>query len=771
MYYKNISRFIYLSLFSLPLLFSQAAMAEVFSTEKIKILGLERISRDTVLNYLPVKRGQVVDSEETAEILRVLYETGFFSDVRIGRKANALVITVVENPVIGRLSFFGNKEISDKKLREVLTASGFTEGRVFSDAVLVNIKQSLINEYKNQSYEDVLVTVDTQMEARHRVAVSIKVSEGKVTKVGKITIVGNQHFSTSKLLKKMKLSTSGIFSYFTSDDHYSEMKLNEDLESLRNFYLDKGYLQFRIDSHQVDFSKVGGKSNKHAAIITIRITEGPVYAIKGYTVDIDESVVEFKAMKPKLLRLVQLKRGAVFSRSAVLQTNESFMNYLAAHGYAFPNLSVEPEVDESTHQVLVHFKVNPRHLYYVRRINFAGHTKTSDFVLRREMRQLEGDLYSMPKIEESKRRLSNLGYLENVQVTPSRVPGHADRVDLNFQVKEVSATTASVQAGYSDTEGLLYGANFNQLNFLGLGRSLAFAFERSEYARTFSVAYNNPYYTEDGMSRGFKIYSQKVMPGRIDLSSYARDGYGADMQYSRPISDYSRLDFGYGYEYTRITVGRNPASEIASYLGQHGNRFNQYKINGGWSRSTYNSSIFTTKGVKQQLGVEVGLPLEKRSLDYYIVNYNIGAYHPLVKRWTVGFRGNLGYAGGYGRSGSDLPFFKNFYAGGIDSVHGFEGSSLGPRDSHGGPLGGNILTTASVGLILPDSEHVRTTLFADAGNVYKNNFDFGDLRYSVGLGVQWRTALAPLVFSFAKPLKTGPGDRLRSFQFTVGTSL
>lgn len=769
MYKKN--KFIYSLLLAFPLLFSQTAMAEVFPVKKIKIVGLERISRDTVLNYLPVKRGQVVDSEETGEILRALYATGFFSDVRIDRNTNALIITVVENPVIGSLRFSGNKEINDKKLREVLTAARFTEGRVFNDAVLVNIKQSLINEYKNQSYEDVVVTVDTQMEARHRVAVSIKVSEGKVTKVKKIVIIGNQHFTTSKLLKEMKLSASGIFSYFTSNDHYSEMKLNEDLESLRNFYLDRGYLQFRIDSHQVDFPQMGKKSNKHGAIITVHITEGPVYTIKGYAVDIDDSVAAFKGMKPSLLRLVQLKRGTVFSRSAVMQTNTAFTNYLAARGYAFPDLGVEPEVDESAHQVLIHFKVNPRHLYYVRRINFLGHTKTSDFVLRREMRQLEGDLYSMPRIEESKRRLSNLGYLENVQVTPSPVPGHADRVDLNFQVKEVSATTASVQAGYSDTEGLLYGANFNQLNFLGLGRSLAFAFERSEYARTFSVAYNNPYYTEEGMSRGFKLYSQKVMPGHMDLSSYARDGYGADMQYSVPISDYSRLDFGYGYEYTRITVGTNPANEIASYLGQHGNRFNQYKINGGWSRSTYNSSIFTTKGVKQQLGVEVGLPLDHRSLDYYIVNYNIGAYHPLVKRWTLGFRGDVGYAGGYGHSGSDLPFFKNFYAGGIDSVHGFEASSLGPRDSHGGPLGGNILTTASMGLILPDSEHVRTTLFADAGNVYKNNFDFGALRYSVGAAVQWRTALAPLVFSFAKPLKTRTGDRLRSFQFTVGTSL
>lgn len=766
MYYKFI-----LSLFSLTLLFSQTAMADVFLAKKIKIIGLERISRDTVLNYLPVKRGHVVDSQETAEMLRALYATGFFSDVRVGKKANALIISVVENPVIGSLRFSGNKEINDKKLREVLTASGFTEGRVFSDAVLANIKQSLINEYKNQSYEDVIVTVDTQIETRNRVAVSIKVSEGKVTKIKKIVIIGNQHFSTSKLLKEMKLSPSGIFSYFTSDDNYSEMKLNEDLESLRNFYLDKGYLQFRINSHQVDFRELNKKSNKHLAVITIRITEGPVYAIKGYAVDIDDSVAEFRAMKLSLLRLVQLKRGALFSRSAVMQTNTAFTHYLAAHGYAFPDLDVEPEVDESTHQVFIHFKVNPSHLYYVRRINFIGHNKTSDFVLRREMRQLEGGLYSMPRIEESKRRLSNLGYLENVQVTPSPVPGHTDRVDLNFQVKEVSATTASVQAGYSDTEGLLYGANFNQLNFLGVGKSLAFAFERSEYARTFSIGYNNPYYTDDGMSRGFKIYSQKVMPGRVDLSSYARDGYGADVQYSTPISDYSRLDFGYGYEYTRITVGYNPANEIASYLGKHGNRFNQYKINGGWSRSTYNSSIFTTQGVKQQLGVEVGLPFDHRSLDYYIINYNIGAYHPLVKRWTVGLRGDLGYAGGYGRSGSDLPFFKNFYAGGIDSVHGFEASSLGPRDSHGGPLGGNILSTASIGLILPDSEHVRTTLFADAGNVYKNNFDFGALRYSVGAAVQWRTALAPLVFSLSKPLKTRPGDRLRSFQFTVGTSL
>ena len=764
MSYKNNTPLFTLVFFLASLFFAQITMANILPEQKIKIIGLERITRDTVIHYLPVKNGHI-DTEKTAEILRVLYATDFFSDVRIAFVQNNLVITVVENPVIGLLRISGNKEINDKKLREVLTVAGLTEGRVFSDAVLASIKQALLSEYQNQSYYNVSVMANTQKESRNRILINIKISEGKIAKINKIIITGNKQFSSHRLLKEIKLSSSGLFTFFTGSDHYSEMKLNEDLESLRNFYLDKGYLQFHVDAQKIDFPKVKNKADKRAVVINVHITEGPVYFIKGYAIASDNA-----GIKSGLSRLVLLKKGDVFSRSVIMNINTAFTNYLAASGYAFPHIAIEPEIDESAHQVFIHFKVEPGHLYYIRHINFLGNIKTSDFVLRREMRQLEGDIFSMPRIEESKRRLSNFGYLENIQVTPTPVPGHGDRVDLNYQVKEVSATTASVQAGYSDTEGLLYGANFNQINFMGTGKSLAFAFERSEYARTFSVGYNNPYYTDAGMSRGFKIYSQKVMPGRVDLSSYARDGYGADLQYSVPISDYDRLDFGYGYEYTRISVGRNPAEEITNYIRQYGNRFNQYKINGGWSRSTYNNSIFTTKGIRQQFGVELGLPLDSRSLDYYIMNYNIGAYHPLVKRFTLGFRGALGYGHGYGHSGTDLPFFKNFYAGGIDSVHGFEASSLGPRDSRGSPLGGNVLTTASVGIILPDGEHVRTTVFADAGNVYHDRLDPGALRYSTGVSVQWRTALAPLVFSLSKPLHSRAGDRLRSFQFTVGTS-
>lgn len=762
---KNI---IGMALFVISLFFMQIAAAETFSLQRIKIVGLERVSRETVVSYLPLRKGRTLDSQQSREILRALYATNFFSDVQLSKQGNDLIITVVENPVIGALRISGNKEIADKKLREVLTATGFIEGRVFSYAVLANIKQALLNEYRNQSYNDVNITVDTTQETRNRVVVNIKISEGAVAKVKKITLMGNKHFSSTRLLKEMKLTTSGLFTFFTSSDHYSELKLEEDLENLRNFYLDRGYLKFHIDSHQVEFSKVKNKSDKRSVVITIHLTEGPVYTLSGFAVNIKDG--KFAAMQADLNRMIKLKKGSVFSRSAIMNINTALSNYLAARGYAFPTIDVDPQIDEASRQVFIRFNVNPQHLYYVRRINFLGNAKTADFVLRREMRQLEGGLYSMPKIEESKRRLSNLGYLENVQVTPKPVPGHPDRVDLDYQVKEVSATTASVQAGYSDTEGLLYGANFNQLNFMGVGKSLALAFERSEYARTFSVAYNNPYYTESGVSRGFKLYSQKVMPGRVDLTSYARDGFGGDLQYSVPISDYSRFDFGFGYEYARISMGRAPAIEIANFVRRFGSHFNQYKINGGWTRSTYNSSIFTTKGVRQQLSMEVGVPIDSRSLNYYIINYNIGAYHPLPKRFTVGFRGDIGYGRGYGKSGTELPFFKNFFAGGIDSVHGFEASSLGPRDSHNRPFGGNVLSTANLGLILPDGEHLRTTLFADAGNVYKDRLDLNTLRYSIGIGVQWRTPLAPLVFSLAKPLNARKTDNLRNFQFTVGTS-
>lgn len=432
--HKNSNKLVCLPLF-LVLFFSPVILAETFPIQRIKIIGLERISSDTVIHYLPVKNGRV-DTQKTAEILRALYATDFFSDVRIAKAGNQFVITVVENPVIGLLRISGNKEINDKKLREVLTASGFIEGRVFNGAVLANIKQSLVNEYKNQGYYNVNVMVDTQPEVRHRVVVNIRVSEGKVAKIKKIVFVGNKHFSSKKLLKEMKLSESGFFNFFANNDHYSEVKLNEDLETLRNFYLDRGYIQFHIDSQQVDFPAVKNKMDKSVVRITIHVTEGPIYSIKGYVLDVEgDDCVNKDKLKAGLTRLVPLKRGDIFSRDRIVRTNTAFTDYLAVQGYAFPHVTAEPDVDESARQVFIHFKVKPEHLYYVRRISFSGNAKTSDFVLRREMRQVEGDLYSMSKIEESKRRLSNLGYLENVQVTPSPVPGHTDRVDLNFQVK------------------------------------------------------------------------------------------------------------------------------------------------------------------------------------------------------------------------------------------------------------------------------------------------------------------------------------------------
>lgn len=746
------------------LFFSASGLAENFVVSDIRVEGLKRIHLDTVLNYLPIKKGETFTSSKSSETLRVLYKTGFFNNVSFSRQGDVLVVTVKERLVIGYFNISGNKKITSKQLTDVLKKSGLAEGMPFDDAVLSGFKQGLLNQYHVLGYYNASIDAKVSEVGSNRVSVKIKITEGKFSKVKEIKISGNDAFSTKQLLKNFSMETSGLLTIVSGSDQYSKEKLDADLENLRSFYLDRGYLHFRVVSKQASMT-----DDNKSVFINIEISEGPVYRISGWKV---EGIL--KDHDDKIEELINLNKGDVFSRKDILNTNNKIGILLSDYGYAMPNVEIEPEVDEATKQVFVVFKVSHGNRFYVRRINFSGNTKTKEEVLRREMRQHEGELFSFSKVRESERRLNNLGYLKDVGFKMEPVPKSKDEVDVNYSVTEAPSTGANLQLGYSDTDHLIFGASINEQNFLGTGKGVGLQFNHSVYTTTYSLRYFNPYFTEDNISLNLQVYNQQTKPGAIHLSSYTTDSYGGSAMYGIPLSDYSRLNLGYGFEYMHITLNDSSSDEMQSFVKRYGNVFNTINLMGGWSYSKLDRAIFPRDGFAQSLDFDVGVPAGlKGNLEYYRADYHTVFYKPFTKFFIIKLNGMLGYGNGYG-SMHEMPFFKNYYCGGIGSVRGYEGSSLGPLDSNGDPIGGNVKAEGSLGLIFPNpfGEKVRTSAFVDVGNVFKNKLEFGDLRSSTGVQAEWLTPLGiAFTFSLAKPLNAKDGDRKDSFQMNIGASI
>jgi len=743
------------------LLVSPIFADEGFLVKKIEVDGLQKINLQTVLEYLPVHEGQVITAEDTAAIISTLYKTGFFSDVSLSRRGNTLVINVIERSTIGYIKISGNKVVKTKDLMDAMKHGGIAEGEAFDQATLSGMKQALLDQYYALGRYNATVETTVIPQSRNRVEVDIHIYEGKIAKVKEINIIGNKAFKTSELLKNFELSNKHWWNFWSSSDDYSTDKLQKDLESLRSFYYNRGYLRFSIDSSQVTITP-----NRKDVYITIHVTEGDVYRVKGYALS-----GNLLGQEDKLEKYIKLKPGSVFSRQKVLGISEGISRFYGDQGYADAAVNIEPNIDDATKQVFVTFVVNPGPRIYVRRIDYTGNTKTADYVLRRETRQMEGGLYSISKMDETKRRLNNLGYIDNVDVKVEPVPNVADQVDLNYTLKETSSTTASAQVGYSDTYGLLYGANITQKNFRGSGKSLSLGFNNSQYVDTYTFTYFNPYFTDSGISQSFNVYFQQTTPGNdTNVAPYTLDAYGASFTYAFPLSEYDAFTFGYGYEYLE-TKTTTPSQQISDFIEEHGSHFNNVKLIFGWSHNTFDRAVFPTRGFNQYIGTEVGVPVLPNSLDYYKFNYNATLYHPLWKGVIVALNTNLGYGNGY--DGFDeLPFFKNYFAGGMGTVRGYQSNTLGPRDSNNNPFGGNVLATGSFNLIIPNpiSERVRTSVYLDAGNVYDNQLSIRQLRTSAGVEVDWMSPIAPIKLSLGKALNAKSGDLLEAFQFSLGTS-
>ena len=759
-------------LMALMLIVAQGLAAQEFVIEDIRVEGLQRLTPGTVFNYLPLEAGDTFTPEVSSEAVSALFKTGFFDDVQLRRDGNVLVIVLRERAAIGSIEISGNKDIKTEDLLDGLNQIGFAEGRVFDQSQLDGLERELRRQYFSAGKYAVNINSEVTPLSNNRVAVSIDISEGKAARIKQINIVGNQSFREEDLQGEFELSSPTLFSFFTKDDQYSRQKLSGDLETLRSFYLDRGYVNFSIDSTQVSITP-----DKKDIYITINITEGGQYTVSGVKL-----AGEFILPEQQLYNLISVTRDSLFSRKQVTDSSERMTERLGASGYAFANVNSIPDIDEDENTVEVTFFVDPGKRVYVRRVNFSGNTRTRDEVLRREMRQHEGGWISTPKVERGKIRLQRLGFFEEVNVETPAVAGSADQVDVNYTVTEKPFGNFLAGLGFSQNQGLIFQTSITQDNFLGSGKRMQFAFNNSDINRRFALGYVNPYYTVDGISRGFNLNYQETEAYDANITAFDSRVIGAGVSFGLPVTEYNFISTAFGYENTKLSEDGFFAQQVSDFINEEGSKFDILRLSAAFSYDTRNRAILPTRGVQHRLSSEMSIPSFGNSLEFFKVGYRTQWYHPVLREFIFTVKGDFGYGDGLFGTG-ELPFFENFYAGGPRSVRGYEENSLGPKDtpvsgsSIRRPLGGNIKVVGGAEMIFPlpflkDFKQVRFAAFFDGGNVYSSDesFEFSELRYSTGLSGIWISPFGLVSVSIAKPIGDKEGDETQPFQFTFGST-
>lgn len=769
---------------SLSIIFFLALPAQAFTVNRIQIDGLQGISRDTVLSYLPVRTGQSFQSYQSSAVIDALYATGFFSDVTLEEQANTLIIKVVERPTISEVDITGNKEIPKDKLKQIVKKIGLVRGRLFDKATLDRFVAQLRTQYDNMGKYSARVTPIVTPLPNNRVSVRLLISEGLTVEIADISIIGNHVFSERKLRGALPMGTHHFWSFFINSDQYSQDRLSASLDALQSYYMDRGYLKFKVDSTQASLTP----DRKHVYLI-IHITEGPIYKLSGYQFTGSAIVSQTKLHQ----LLVPLQSGQIFSREKIVAAEQGIKKALGDFGYLFATVNTAPQIDEENKTVFLTFYVDPGNRVYVRHINISGNLKTQDLVFRRLLRQQEASVISEADMKTSIRQLALSGYLEGEpQLTPVPIAGYTDQVDLDVNVNEAHAAQALFNLGYG-TNGPVVGASLNQNNVFGTGNQLALNFNNTRAATVYSISYNNPYYTLDGIQRGYDLFYQRSTPSDLNTTTYNTNTYGGDLHYSIPFDergDSLLIQGGLQKIQLNLPPTAQQSLEVQKFVAQHGVQFNQFLFTLGWSRNSFDRLVFPTSGIFQNASVQLALPVGGRPLYYYKANYSGTGYLPFKHNFILQSHLSLGYGNGFA-STSGLPFFTNYYAGGIGidgQVRGYEISTLGPKDTNGNFLGGNVMTVGSLALIVPNpvSDRVRTSIFVDAGNTYstlgitrqtppppvvRGGTGSGPLRYSAGIGVDWRVPVfnVTLSFSIAKAMNPQPGDKTEVFQFSIGT--
>jgi outer membrane protein insertion porin family len=777
------------SLLALALFAAQAHAFEPFQIKDIRVEGIQRTEAGTVFSYLPVKVGETLTPDKASAAIKALFATGFFKDVRLETLNDVLVVTVEERPGIASVDFTGMKEFPKDDIKKGLKDLGLAEGRILDKSLLEKAEQELKRQYFNRGMYAVQVKATSTPLERNRVAVNFDITEGEVAKIRAINIIGAKTFKEKDLLKLLNLSTPGWLTWWNKNDQYSKQKLAGDLETLRSYYLNQGYLEFNIESTQVSITP-----NKQDIFITINVSEGEKYTVSEFRIAGDLPVPE-----AELKALVTLKPGDVFSRERLNESNKKIGDRLGNDGYAFANVNAAPEINKEKRTVSFTFLVDPGRKVYVRRINVTGNTKTKDEVVRREMRQMEGGWYAADKLNRSRERVERLSYFKETNVETPPVPGTTDQVDVNVNVTEQPTGNILLGAGFSSTDGVVLSGSVSQNNLFGTGNRLSAQINSGSVNTVYSLSFTNPYFTKDGISLGYDLYRRKVDTSDLDsVSDYDTDTGGIGIRLGVPITETDTINFGLAYEMVTLDLRTSAPDIYYEYAGQFDSKCasqvglnpktsgcssqtSNLRLDAGWARDTRDSLLYPTKGSYQRVYMETGTPAG--DLNYYKLNYQYQWLTPLSRNISLMLNGEIGYGGGY--NGQTLPIFRNFYAGGIGSVRGYDTGALGPKaknsDGDTFSIGGDKRLVGNAELLFPfpgmgNDRSVRLSAFVDMGMVagpddYKGRYDtlsLSDLRYAAGMAVIWYSPMGPIKLSLAKPLNAESDDKEQMFQFQLG---
>ena len=748
------------------------AQADSFIVDSIEVIGNKKITIGTVFSYLPINVGESLDTERTPELIRELYSTGFFDDIELLRRDNTLVIKVVERPSIAEVNFEGNEDIEDEALEQALDQVGMSKGRIFNENQLEKLELELQQIYYSLGKYAARIEADWRVLDEGRVAIDITISEGISATIKSINITGNQNYDEDELLDSFELepSSAGMF----PSDEYSSTRLSADLESLKSFYLDRGFIQFEIISQQITISP-----DRKDISIAISLREGEQYVMSKMEIG-GELVVDAEELRA----LISFREGEIFSRKKINKVIESMQRRLGEDGYAFAQVRIANEIDEQNKTVLLRFIIVPGKKMRVRYISFSGNEKTKDTVLRREMRQFEGETFQRSKFDRSKIRLQRLNYLGSANLNLKRVPDTDDQVDIEVAVTERFSGNLNLGIGYSQNQGAILNLGFAHDNIFGSGNSAEFTFDNSSASQRYSFRYKNPYYTPDGVSRGFNFSFTETDSSENNTSNYLIDRISLSIDYGIPLSEFNTLRLELGVLQNRLDTTSESSDEVFDFLIDNSDEFDestpQSEIDGdeyntlfgsiSLGKDTRNRRIFADSGALNSIKFE----FHNGDLEYYKVRYRHQTAYALSDTFTLSLKGSVGYGDGYGDS-EDLPIYEKYTAGGVRSVRGYDFNSLGPLDSNGDPNGGNlqVITTAEVFFpieALGSSDTFRLGVYFDAGNVFADTetYETDELRQSVGLSAKWFSVIGPIEFSYAFPINDEPGDDTQEFQFSLG---
>lgn len=752
--------------------YATCAVAQEFTIKDIRVEGVARTEAGTVFSYMPLRVGDKFDPDKGTQAIRALYASGLFKDVRLEQEGDTLVVIVDERPAIAAVEMNGVTEFDKDQVKKSLKDVGLAEGRIFDRSVLDRADQELRRQYLSKGLYSVQVKTTVTPIERNRVNVAINVEEGDIAKIRTIRFVGNKVYSEGNLRDQMELGTPNWMSWYTKRDQYSRQKLAGDLETLRSYYLNRGYLDFKIDSVQVSISP-----DKQDVHVTVNLTEGDKYKVSGIKI-----AGEQLGLETELDALIDVKPGSVYNAEQINTVAKRITDKMSTLGYAFATATPSPMPDRDKDEVGITIVVDPGRRVYVRKVNVTGNTRTRDEVIRREVRQYETAWFDSDKVKLSRDRIDRLGFFEEVKLDTPAVPNAPDQVDINVMVKERPTGNIQLGAGYSSSEGIVLNAGLTQNNLFGSGNALSLEVNTSKVNRVLAVTYTDPYVTPEGVSRTIELYDRTSNLAELGLSDVSYSTRGAGLTYGVPFTEFDRVFFGLRWENTKVDLTPFSPQRYKDFVTDFGSSPQTVSTTIGWARDNRDNILVPTRGSYQRITGEVALPV--LDLQYYRLSYQYQQFWPLASRLTLGFNGELGYGNGY--NNKPYPFFKNFYVGGIGTVRGYESSSLGPRDSNNDPLGGNRRFNFSLEALtpLPGADRtLRLFAFFDGGYVWgqenlgtatapiyrEQKISLSDLRYSAGIGIAWISPLGPLKLSFATPIKDKPDDRLQRFQFQIGT--